>query len=80
MVWNHPKGCPPYQEVSCTTTDENGQFYDLSELSWHSTNHEARGPDGRRSGLQLNVCRSVIFGRDSACEPHSGACLNVGGK
>jgi hypothetical protein len=80
MVWNHPKACPPYNEISCSVRDELGQLYDLSDLSSRSANREARDRNGRRSGLQLNVCRSVVFGRDSACEPTSGACMNVNGK
>jgi hypothetical protein len=79
MVWNHPKACPPYVEVPCSVRDEDGTLYDLSDLAWRSGNHEAH-TNGKRSGLMLNVCRSVVFGRDSPCEPSAGACLHEGGK
>ncbi|XP_059472242.1 cation-independent mannose-6-phosphate receptor isoform X2 [Neocloeon triangulifer] len=80
LVWNHPKACPPYTEVPCTVRMEDGTLYDLSPLSRRSANHIARSRSGQSSGVLINVCRSVVFNRDAACEATSGACLRQGDK
>jgi Cation-independent mannose-6-phosphate receptor repeat len=78
IVWNHHKACPPYTEVPCSVRADDGTFYDLSPLSGRSTNHLAVTRTGQSSGVYINVCRSVVFNRDAACEVTSGACLRQG--
>lgn len=72
-VWYTGAACPPHQSVDCSVMHD-GQFYDLSPLSDSMSNHVVVQTQMNVKFL-LNVCHSVVFGKDASCQYTSAACL-----
>jgi hypothetical protein len=73
FMWYTRAACPSIKSVDCTVM-QNGQFYDLRQLTDPMYNHVVVK---RQSHLKflLNVCHSVVFGKDAFCQYSSAACL-----
>ena len=73
FVWYTSATCPTPRFTSCTVED-NGNFYDLSQLSETVSNHVVFYRDDNLKFI-INVCHSVVFGTEAVCEYSSGACM-----
>jgi hypothetical protein len=74
FVWYTTAACPPHQFVDCSVM-HNGQFYDLSQLTDPMSNHQVVVKEQSHLIFLLNVCQSVVFGKDASCQYTSAACL-----
>ncbi|XP_041951218.1 cation-independent mannose-6-phosphate receptor-like isoform X1 [Alosa sapidissima] len=83
--WHTALACPPFKTITCTYSDGNGNFYDLSSLSrsslamsssnWRVVAHS--GSNATRS-YYLNVCKSLVPQSGSwACPSSAAACLRT---
>lgn len=72
-VWYTAAACPPHHSTDCSVMHD-GRFYDLTPLSDSMTNHVVV-PTGMNVKFLLNVCQSVVFGKDASCQYASAACL-----
>ena len=72
-VWYTAAACPPHHSTDCSVMHD-GRFYDLGRLSDSMTNHVVVQAEKNVKFL-LNVCHSVVFGKDASCQYTSAACL-----
>lgn len=73
FIWYTRAACPPHKSVDCTVMHD-GQLYDLSQLADSMNNHVVVQKQLNLKFL-LNVCHSVVFGKDALCQYSSAACL-----
>ena len=73
FVWYTAAACPPHHSTDCSVMHD-GLLYDLSPLSDSMSNHVVV-QIGMNVKFLLNVCHSVVFGKDTSCQYTSAACL-----
>lgn len=72
-VWYTRAACPPHWSVDCSVMHD-GKLYDLSPLSDSMSNHVVVYTL-RNVKFLLNVCHSIVFGKDASCQYTSAACM-----
>jgi hypothetical protein len=72
-VWYTAAACPPHHFTDCSVMHD-GNFYNLTPLSDPMSNYVVV-QTGMNVKFLLNVCHSVVFGKDASCQYTSGACL-----
>ncbi|XP_062406227.1 cation-independent mannose-6-phosphate receptor [Sardina pilchardus] len=83
--WHTALACPPFKAITCTYSDGNGNFYDLSSLSrsslaMSSSNWRVVTHSGSKDSQSyyLNVCKSLVPQSGSwACPSSAAACLRT---
>lgn len=85
--WHTAAACfPDYAPFDCSVDDGNGNFYDLSGLSshttnWHVSDRSTVTPEGSANAVyEINLCRPVVPAAGMTCNRTAGACqLNAVG-
>ncbi|XP_049962315.1 cation-independent mannose-6-phosphate receptor isoform X4 [Schistocerca serialis cubense] len=75
FIWELQLACPSHEEYPCTTTDKEGNVYDLSILSNPARNYKIlRKTDTGMLKYLINICRPLVFSYGETCEYSSGMC------